>query len=54
LAKGIYPTLDQISLPFVTHLADLKMNMVDVKWYKAGAIEPQGLRNVACYHYQKA
>ena len=54
LAKGIYPTLDQISLPVATHLAGLKMNMIDVKWNKAGAIKPQALRNVICYHYQKA
>lgn len=54
MAKGIYPTLDQISLPVVTHLAGLKMNMIDVKWNKAGAIKPQALRNVICYHYQKA
>ncbi|MCF6445930.1 hypothetical protein [Nereida sp. MMG025] len=54
LAKRIYPTLDQISLPVAIHRACLKMNMIDVIWNKAGPIKPQALRNVVCYHYQKS
>ena len=54
LAKGIYPTLDQISLPVAAELAGLRLNMIDTKWNKAGAITAQSIRSVVSYHYQKA
>ena len=54
LAKGIYPTLDQISLPVAAELAGLRLNMIDTKWNKAGAITAQSIRSVVNYHYQKA
>jgi len=41
-------------LPVAIHKAGLKINMIDVIWNKAGPIKPQALRNVICYHYQKA
>ncbi|RYH04344.1 hypothetical protein EU805_02955 [Salipiger sp. IMCC34102] len=54
LARGIYPTLDQISLPVATELAGLRLNMIDTKWNRAGKITDQALRLVVSYHYQKA
>ena len=54
LARGIYPTLDQISLPVAVRRAGLRLNMIDVKWNKAGKITPQALQNVVAYHYQTA
>ncbi|MCF7698166.1 hypothetical protein [Loktanella sp. M215] len=54
LARGIYPTLDQISLPVAVERAGLRLNMIDVKWNKAGKISDQAIRQVVCYHYQKA
>ena len=54
LAKGVYPTLDQISLPVAAVKADLGIHMLDVGWNKAGAIKPQALRETICYHYQHA
>ncbi|WP_157057575.1 hypothetical protein [Loktanella sp. 3ANDIMAR09] len=54
LARGIYPTLDQISLPVAVELVGLRLNMIDVKWNKAGKITAQAIRNVVSYHYQKA
>ena len=54
LARGIYPTLDQISLPVAAELAGQRLNMIDTKWNKAGAITAQSIRSVVSYHYQKA
>ncbi|MBS1301385.1 hypothetical protein [Loktanella sp. SALINAS62] len=54
LARGIYPTLDQISLPVAAELIGLRLNMIDVKWNKAGKITAQAIRGVISYHYQKA
>ena len=54
LARGIYPTLDQISLPVAAELIGLRLNMIDLKWNKAGQISPQAIREVISYHYQKA
>lgn len=53
LAKGIYPTLDQISLPVATYKAGLKLNMIDRKWNRAGeGIGPAAVENIIAYHYQ--
>ncbi|SEN77102.1 hypothetical protein SAMN04488003_13416 [Loktanella fryxellensis] len=54
LAKGIYPTLDQISLPIAAQRAGLRLNLIDVRWNKAGKITDQAIRQVIFYHYQKA
>ena len=54
LARGIYPTLDQISLPVAAELLGLHLNMIEVGWNKAGRITPQAIRDVIFYHYQKA
>ena len=54
LAKGIYPTLDQISLPVAVERAGMRLNMIDVKWNKAGKIGEQAIRQIIAYHYQKA
>ena len=54
LARGIYPTLDQISLPVAVERAGMRLNMIDVKWNKAGRIGDQAIRQIIFYHYQKA
>ncbi len=54
IAKGIYPTLDQISLPVAATKAGLRLNFIDPKWNLAGKIDRQAIWNVNAYHYQKA
>lgn len=53
LAKGIYPTLDQISLPVATYKAGMKLNMIDRKWNRAGeGIGATAVKNITAYRYQ--
>lgn len=53
LAKGIYPTLDQISLPVAVYKAGLKINMIERKWNRAGTdVGRAAVENVIAYHYQ--
>lgn len=52
LAKAIYPTLDQISLPVATAKAGMSIHMLDVKWNKAGKLAKGQDRQILAYHYQ--
>ena len=54
LAQGIYPTLDQISLPVATVKAGLRPNMLDAAWNRGGVLGPKLVHSTWVHHYQKA
>ncbi|MFQ6553490.1 hypothetical protein AAD018_014230 [Aestuariibius insulae] len=54
LAKGIYPTLDQISLAVATERAGLLFNFIEATWNMSGEINRQAVQKLNIYHYQKA
>lgn len=54
LARGIYPTLDQISLPVATFEQDLNLRMIEGTWNFATKNFDHPLQQVIGYHYQKA
>ncbi|MBV0913169.1 hypothetical protein [Anianabacter salinae] len=54
LARGIYPTLDQISLPVATYRAGLRPNVLDAAWNKGGELTKAQGASVIVHHYQKA
>ncbi len=51
--SGIYPTLDQISLPIACYRAGFVLNLIDRKWNRAGGnLGPAAVENINAYHYQ--
>ncbi len=54
LARGIYPTLDQISLPVATYRAGLLPRLIGAEWNKGGELKEKQLDSVRVHHYQKA
>lgn len=53
LARGIYPTLDQISLPVAAVRAGLRPTLIDSIWNKGGVIGRGRMHSVVVHHYQK-
>jgi len=53
MVEGMYPTLDQISLPVAVTKAGMSIKMIETKWNYAGLVGNVKSNDVIGYHYQK-